>query len=124
MAKGDVRFDELGLFLGRDVSLEGKITFEGTARLDGKFDGEILSRDVLIIGETGVLNAEIKVGSIIVKGEVNGNVLATGRIEIHSTGKLQGNIEAPTLVIEEGGFFDGTCKMQKSLKVLPKEARP
>jgi cytoskeletal protein CcmA (bactofilin family) len=88
--------------------------FEGIARLDGKYHGEIFSGDALIIGETATVNAEIKVGTLIVDGEVSGNVSAASKIEIHSTGKLHGNITAPTLVIEEGGFFEGSCNMEKT----------
>ena len=87
--------------------------FEGIARLDGKFHGEIFSGDVLIIGEPAVINAEVKVGTLIVDGEVSGDVSAASKIEIHPTGKLKGSITAPTLVIREGGFFEGSCKMEK-----------
>jgi cytoskeletal protein CcmA (bactofilin family) len=119
VGKRDIRSDEVGLFLGKNTSFEGKMTFEGMARLDGKFNGEIFSGDVLIIGETALINAEIKAGTIIVNGQVEGNVSATTKLEIHSTGKLHGNIDTPTLVIEEGGLFDGTSKMMKGAEAAP-----
>jgi cytoskeletal protein CcmA (bactofilin family) len=119
--KGDIKSGELEAFLGRNTSFEGKMGFEGMARLDGKFDGEIFSGDVLIIGETAVINAEINVETLVVDGEVSGNVSATGKIEIHSTGKLYGNITTPTLVIEQGGLFDGTCKMGKGTEGAEKK---
>ncbi len=111
MGKDDIKSSELEAFLGKDTTFEGKMIFEGVARLDGKFHGEIFSGDALIIGETAVINAEVKVGTLIVDGEVSGNVSAASKIEIHSTGKLKGNISAPALVIREGGFFEGSCKM-------------
>lgn len=113
MGKDEIKSSELEAFLGRDTTFEGKMIFEGVVRLDGKFHGEIFSGDVLIIGETAVINAEIRVGTLIVDGEVSGDVSAASKIEIHSTGKLKGNITAPTLVIREGGFFEGSCKMEK-----------
>jgi cytoskeletal protein CcmA (bactofilin family) len=113
MGKNDFKSSELEAFLGRDTTFEGKMIFEGVARLDGKFHGEIFSGDVLIIGETAVINAEVNVGTLIVDGEVSGDVSAASKVEIHSTGKLKGNITAPTLVIREGGFFEGGCKMEK-----------
>lgn len=116
MGKDDIKSGELEAFLGKNTTFEGKMIFEGIARLDGKFHGEIFSGDALIIGETAAVNAEIKVGTLIVDGEVSGNVSAASKIEIHSTGKLHGNITAPTLVIEEGGFFDGSCKMEKGVQ--------
>jgi cytoskeletal protein CcmA (bactofilin family) len=116
MGKDDIKSGELEAFLGKNTTFEGKMIFEGIARLDGKFHGEIFSGDALIIGETAAVNAEIKVGTLIVDGEVSGNVSAALKIEIHSTGKLHGNITAPTLVIEEGGFFEGSCNMEKTVQ--------
>lgn len=119
--KGDIRSGELEAFLGRNTSFEGKMGFEGMARLDGKFDGEIFSGDILIIGENASINAEINVDTLVVDGKVSGNVSATSKIEIHSTGKLYGNISTPTLVIDEGGVFDGTCKMEKGIEEATKK---
>jgi len=113
MGKGDIKSGDLEAFLGKDTSFEGKMSFEGMVRLDGKFDGEIFSGDILIIGETAIVNAKIKVGALLVDGKVTGNVHASDKIEIHSTGKLNGNINTPALVIKEGGLLDGTCKMDK-----------
>jgi len=119
--KGDIRSGELEAFLGRNTSFEGKMSFEGMARLDGKFDGEIFSGDVLIIGENATINAEINVDTLVVDGKVSGNVSASGKIEIHAMGKLYGNISTPTLVIDEGGVFDGTCKMGKEIEEAAKK---
>jgi cytoskeletal protein CcmA (bactofilin family) len=118
--KGDFRSGEVEAFLGKNSSYEGKMGFEGMARVDGKFDGEIFSGDMLIIGETASVNAEINVSTLVIDGKVSGNVSATGKIEIHATGKLYGNITTPTLVIEEGGLFDGTCKMEKEVEAKKK----
>ena len=118
--KGDIRSGEVEAFLGKNSTYEGKMGFEGMARLDGKFDGEIFSGDMLIIGETATVNAEINVSTLVIDGKVSGNVSATGKIEIHATGKLYGNITTPTLVIEEGGLFDGTCKMEKEVEAKKK----
>jgi cytoskeletal protein CcmA (bactofilin family) len=122
--KGDIKSGDVEAILGENTSFEGKMGFEGMARLDGKFDGEIFSGDILIIGETAAVNAEINVSSLLIDGKVSGNVSATAKIEIHSTGKLYGNITTPTLVIEEGGLFDGTCKMQKGVEATPKKVTP
>ena len=120
LGKGDIKSGDLEAFLGKNASFEGKMSFEGMARLDGKLDGEIFSGDMLIIGETAAVNAEINVGTLVIDGKVSGNVSTTGKIEIHSTGKLYGNITTPTLVIEEGGLFDGTCKMEKGVEAAKK----
>ena len=122
--KGDIKSGDVEAILGENTSFEGKMGFEGMARLDGKFDGEIFSGDILIIGETAVVNAEINVSSLLIDGKVSGNISATAKIEIHSTGKLYGNIITPTLVIEEGGLFDGTCKMEKGVETAAKKITP
>lgn len=122
--KGDVKSGDVEAILGENTSFEGKMGFEGMARLGGKFDGEIFSGDILIIGETATVNAEISVSSLLIDGKVSGNVSATSKIEIHSTGKLYGNINTPALVIEEGGLFDGTCKMEKVAEAAPRKVTP
>jgi cytoskeletal protein CcmA (bactofilin family) len=119
--KTDIKTGELVAFLGKNTSFEGKMSFEGMARLDGKFNGEIFSADILILGENAVINGEINVETLVVDGKVRGNVSATGKIEIHSTGRLYGDIATPSLVIEEGGLFDGTCKMDKGAEAAAKK---
>ena len=118
--KGNIKSGKVEAFLGKNSSFEGKIGFEGMARLDGKFDGEIFSGDMLIIGETATVNTEINVSTLVIDGKVSGNVSATGKIEIHATGKLYGNITTPTLVIEQGGLFHGTCRMEKEVEAKKK----
>jgi cytoskeletal protein CcmA (bactofilin family) len=120
IGKGDIKSADVEAFLGKNSSFEGKMGFQGMARLDGKFDGEIFSGDVLIIGETATVNAEINVTTLVIDGKVSGNVSAAGKIEIHATGKLYGNITTPTLVIQEGGLFDGTCRMEKGIEAVKK----
>jgi cytoskeletal protein CcmA (bactofilin family) len=97
--------------LGKGSEFEGKLSFEGTVRVDGKLTGEIFTDDVLIVGEGAELNAEVTVGAIVVQGIVRGNITAKRSVEIHSPGKVRGNINTPSLFIEKGVFFDGNCQM-------------
>jgi len=121
MGQKDFKSSDVEAFLGRNTSFEGKLSFEGMVRLDGKFDGEIFSGDVIMIGETATVNAEINVNTLVVDGRVSGNVSATDKIEIHSTGMLYGNITTPVLVIENGGGFDGSCKMDRGAEAAEKK---
>ena len=100
-------------FVGRRTAFQGKIRFEGLFRIDGKYDGEILSGDSLFIGETGEVNGQINVQILVVNGKVNGNIKAAKRIEIHSPGEILGDIQTPVLVISEGAVFVGNCQMEK-----------
>ncbi len=105
--------EEVSAFLGKETHFEGKITFLGIFRLDGRFEGEIFDGGTLIVGESAFIRAKIGVNSIIISGHVEGEITAQERIEIHSTGKFYGDLVTPILVINEGGIFEGNCKMLK-----------
>ncbi len=102
---------EVNALLGRGSEFEGKLTFEGTVRIDGKFSGEIFSDDTLIIGEGARVKAEIAVANVIIYGDVIGDVKATARVELHAPCRLKGNISAAQLIIDQGVVFDGNCQM-------------
>jgi len=104
--------EEISGYLGKETVFEGKMTFEGVFRLDGRFEGQIFDSGTLIVGETAVVKGKIGVNSIIINGLLEGEVNAKGRTEIHSTGKFYGNIVTPILTINEGGIFEGHCKME------------
>lgn len=102
---------EIKAFLGEGTDFKGILTFEGTVRIDGQMEGEIFTKDTLVIGETAVVNAEINVNNIAISGVVRGNINATGKVEVHRPGKLFGNVKTPCLFIEEGVIFEGNCSM-------------
>jgi cytoskeletal protein CcmA (bactofilin family) len=103
---------DLNALLGRGSEFDGKLTFEGTVRIDGKFTGSINTGDVLVVGEGAKIAAEITCGTIIVHGEVNGNIRAKTAIELHHPAKVRGNVETPSLMIEKGVLFEGQSKME------------
>jgi cytoskeletal protein CcmA (bactofilin family) len=105
--------DQINAFLGKDTEFEGKFTFKGFVRIDGRFTGEIFSEGTLSVGETAIIRSDIHVSHIIISGEIRGNIIADNRIEIHAPGKVFGNIQAPAVIIEEGVIFEGNCRMQK-----------
>ena len=111
---------ELNAILGRGSEFEGKLTFEGTVRIDGKFSGEISTTDVLVVGEGARVQAEINAGSVIINGEVQGNIRAKSSIELHQPARVRGNLETPQLSIDKGVIFEGTSKMEG----LDKAAKP
>jgi cytoskeletal protein CcmA (bactofilin family) len=105
---------ELNALLGKGSSFEGKLLFEGTVRIDGKFTGEIVSTDTLMIGEGAEVKGQIQVGSLIIVGEYNGDAKATKSIEIKAPAKVRGTLTTASIVIERGVFFEGHCKMDTS----------
>ena len=115
---------DLNALLGRGSEFEGKLTFEGTVRIDGKFTGTIVTNDVLVVGEGAKISAEITCGTIIVHGEITGNVKAKSAIELHHPARVKGNIEAPSLMIEKGVVFEGQCKMDGVEKAPASSKQP
>lgn len=106
--------DEINAFLGKNTEFEGKLSFSGAVRIDGRFKGEIFTEGTLIVGETAVIESNVHVSHVIISGEIRGNVMAEKRIEIHAPGKVYGNIQAPVVVIDEGVIFEGNCRMGES----------
>jgi cytoskeletal protein CcmA (bactofilin family) len=116
-------------YLDRGSKVSGKLSFEGTARIDGEVDGEIIGKEGLTIGESAVITAQIRATSVTVSGKVSGDITATQRIEIRASAKVNGNITAPVLVVQEGALFEGHCSMQpearedRKVTVFPVEER-
>jgi len=119
--------NELNALLGRGSEFEGKLTFEGTVRIDGKFTGTIVTGDVLVVGEGAKISAEITCGTIIVHGEVAGNIRAKAAVEFHHPAKYRGNVETPSLMVEKGVIFEGQAKMENLSfddKFVPAKSAP
>ena len=110
---------EITTLLGRGSEFEGKLTFEGTVRIDGKLSGEIFSDDVLVVGEGAEVAAEIDVGVIIVEGNVTGNIRAKRAVELHAPARVKGNIETSSLYVDKGVMFEGNCKMENMIASKP-----
>src|SRR6185369_4443408 len=102
---------EVNAYLGKGSKVAGKLTFEGTVRVDGQVEGEVAAQDTLIVGETAIVNAQILGSTIIIKGKVTGDITARKRVEIKAPGKLFGNVTTPSLIIQEGVIFEGHCSM-------------
>src|SRR5689334_11144065 len=102
---------DLNALLGKGSQFEGKLLFEGTVRIDGKFSGEIVSTDTLIIGEGAEVKANVQVGTLVCLGDYSGDAKAAKAVELKAPAKVRGNITTTSIVIERGVFFEGNCKM-------------
>jgi len=111
-------------FVGEGSEIDGKYTFSGSLVLNGHFKGEIVSNDHLIIGEKGIVNATIRAGTVLIEGEVTGNVNAMERVELCGKARVYGDIEAPVVSIEAGVLFEGHCRMTKARPVDVAQSRP
>ena len=108
----DIKEGILNGFVGNGTTITGEATFKGMLRVDGRLKGHITSQDgTLIVGTNGQVDADIEVSVATIHGTVNGDIIATKRIEIGRTSKVIGNIQTPALVIEQGAIFEGSCRM-------------
>ena len=111
--KKEKKIDAVSTFLGHDAIFDGTINFKGTIRLDGKVKGKVVSDDgTVIIGDKATVEAEIAVETVIIKGSVNGNIQARDRIEAYPPARILGELQAPTISIDSGVVFNGTCSME------------
>ena len=96
------------------TTIEGTLAFKDTIRLDGTVNGKIVSeKGTLIVGERALVEAQIQVGTAVIKGTVNGHIMAADRIDVSAPATINGDIEAPVISIETGVVFNGKCSMVK-----------
>ena len=107
-------------YLGSDALFKGTLSFEGTVRIDGRFEGTVQTKDTLVIGETGDMQADIDVGILVCKGKLKGTVIASKKIEMHPASKITGNVKTPAVRIELGAVLDGQLNMtgRESEKII------
>ena len=107
--KGNI--DESKTVLGSNAVFKGELNFKNTLCIDGEFEGKLTTSDKLIVAEKGDVRADIEAGIVICKGKIRGNIIASQKVEIHSTGKILGDVMSPALMIELGAVFIGKSYM-------------
>lgn len=110
---------DIHTLLGKGSEFTGKLTFEGQVRIDGKFNGEIFTKDTIVIGDGARVEATISAGNVIIHGTVVGNITAAQIIELKAPGRVKGDLTTPALTIERGASYDGTCKMEGGRTTAP-----
>jgi cytoskeletal protein CcmA (bactofilin family) len=100
-------------YLGPDCRVNGTLYFEGAARIDGHIDGEIHAKDFIVIGKSAVVTAKINAELVILAGTVSGEITASQRVEIRPSAEMQGTVNTPKLVIDDGASITGHCAMQR-----------
>lgn len=111
--------------IDQESEFRGDLIFKGSFRIEGYLKGTITSDALLIVGEKGKVEADVKVGQLVVNGEVRGTLQATERVEIHDKGRVFGTILSPKLVVEEGAYLEATCQTQAAPQpAAPKQKDP
>lgn len=108
--KKEINEDKITGFFDKDTVIKGDLSFKGSFRIDGHFKGKIDSDSLLIIGEKGKVEADVKIGYIIINGEIKGNIQAKDKVEINSQGRVIGTIITPKLIVEEGAYLEVNCQ--------------
>jgi len=110
----EIKEGNLSGFVGSGTVVTGEANFKAMMRVDGHLSGRINSSSgTLIVGANGKVDANVEVAVAIVHGTINGDIIATTRLELGRAAKLNGNIQTASLMIEPGALFEGNCKMLK-----------
>ena len=109
-------------YLGKGSRVTGKLNVDETVQVDGDVEGDIFA-ETLILGEAAVVTGQINGQTVVIKGQVTGDINARTRVEIYGSGKLQGNIVAPSLVVHEGAIFEGRCSRNAPLRYIPRSGQ-
>ena len=103
----------LNSILGKGARFTGTFEGAGTVRVESELDGTIRGADSVVIGKTGVVRGEIHAKQVVVTGRVEGRIVATEKLELQSESHVQADVFSPRLIISEGVFFEGNCKMHE-----------
>lgn len=105
------RFGVVRSALGPGTVIQGKLSFDTPVRIDGKLSGEIFSSDALIVGEKGSVEAQVEVATLVVLGQVKGQVTARKGVYVMAGGRLEGTVATPSIMLEESAILNGRCTM-------------
>jgi len=120
----DIKEGTLSGFVGGGTVVTGEANFKAMMRVDGHLSGRVSSSSgTLIVGANGKVDANIEVAIAIIHGTINGDIIATQRLELGRAAKVNGNIQTPSLVIEQGAVFEGSCKMLQMTAAADKAKR-
>ena len=100
--------------LDHGAYFEGKLTFEGTVQMGGEFKGEIYTQDTLIVNKGARVEGQIEADTIIISGNVEGNIFARRKVIMHPPAVFKGTVTTPSLRIDEGVVFEGASYMPKA----------
>jgi cytoskeletal protein CcmA (bactofilin family) len=117
----DIKEGTLSGFVGGGTTVTGEANFKAMMRVDGHFSGRVNSSSgTLIVGANGKVEANIEVAVAVIHGTINGDIIATQRLELGRAAKVNGNIQTPSLIIEQGAVFEGSCKMLQMTAAVDK----
>ena len=109
-----MKMSGLNDLIGNGTKFEGKLKSAGDIRIDGHFNGEISINGTLSIGESGLVEADIYAPFVVISGRFRGNVFPATRVEILPPANVYGEIEAPSVILQDGAIFEGNCRRREA----------
>ena len=103
-------------FLGKSTKFNGTLIFDGLVRIDGEFEGDVKSSDTFVVAESGKVKANIEAGTVKISGVFEGNIVAKNKVELYKPARVTGTIKTPSLIVEDGVIFNGSCEMGRDIK--------
>jgi cytoskeletal protein CcmA (bactofilin family) len=103
--------DAIENMLGRSCVIRGDFTAEGSIRIDGTIEGSVESRAAVVVGDSGIVRGGVRGSDVVIAGQVVGDIVCSGHLEILAKGRVEGDIDAKSMRIETGGVFCGTSRM-------------
>ena len=97
--------------IGRDAKVKGELSFDASAKILGTFEGKIIAKGEVVIGETATCRATVEASNVIIDGPLEGDVIARDRLQLTAKAKVKGDITAGSLSVVEGASFVGHCKV-------------
>ena len=119
----DIKEGRLSGYVGSGTVLTGETSFQAMLRVDGHLTGRVSSETgTLIVGSSGQVDANISVAAAVINGTVNGDIIATEKLQLGRSARVVGNIQSPRLVLEDGAVLEGNCSMLKARESVEKRA--
>ncbi len=114
MVSNPTKSEEYPTIIGADAVFKGELSFEGSVRIDGRFEGGIKTPGSVFVSQNGKVKAEISAGSITVDGSIDGNMISEGRVQLNASSKLKGDVMCGKLMVAEGATWSGRCEVGPS----------
>jgi len=99
--------------LAEGAKFVGTVNVSGTYRVEGTAEGEIHATESLVIGRTGIVQAKVKTPRAVLNGQFQGKIEASDRVELQAGSRVQADIKAKNMVMEDGVSFQGNCQIGK-----------
>ena len=116
-----MRQDAIMNVFHKGSTVDGKIKINGSIRIDGKLKGEVEATEAVIVGETGVIQGDIKAKETNISGKCTGQILAENTVLLHASAQINGDVKCKKLVVDEGVMIDGNISMRDKSRNVPEE---